>query len=88
VQQVEIDHRFPVPLGGGHKGTSLRINARGKAMMVYDERVKKFVRKPYPSKPIGNGRNAGTTRSMKQGTDIQAVFKAKIGVNRMFHKWS
>lgn len=56
-------------------------------MMVYDERVKKFVRKPYPSKPIGNGKNAGTTRSMKQGTDIQAVFKGKLAGNA-FHRWS
>lgn len=56
-------------------------------MMVYDERVKKFVRKPYPSKPIGNGKNAGTTRSMKQGTDIQTVFKSKMAGNA-FHHWT
>lgn len=56
-------------------------------MMVYDERVKKFVRKPYPSKPIGNGKNAGTTRSMKSGTDIQTVFKSKMA-GKAFHKWA
>lgn len=55
-------------------------------MMVYDERVKKYVRK-YPGKPIGTGRNAGTTRSMKQGTDIQALFKGKM-YRSAFHKWA
>jgi hypothetical protein len=55
--------------------------------MVYDERAKKYVRRN-PGKPIGTGKQAGCTRSMKQGTDIQHTFKAKIGVSSIFHKWA
>ncbi len=55
-------------------------------MFVYDERVKKYVRR-YSGKPIGNGRNAGTTRSHAKGTDIQRKFNAKIGVSSIYHKW-
>lgn len=56
-------------------------------MMVYDERAKKYVRK-YPGKPIGTGKQTGSPRSMQRGTDIQHAFKAKIGVNSIYHRWS
>lgn len=57
-------------------------------MFAFDKRVGKFVRVPAKVKPIGNGKNAGCTRSMVQGTDIQRVFNAKIGVSRVFHHWA
>lgn len=57
-------------------------------MIVYNERLKKYVRVPYPSKPIGNGKNAGTTRSMIKAQDIQHTFKSKIGVSSIYHRWS
>lgn len=56
-------------------------------MMVYDERAKKYVRRN-PGKPIGTGKQSGCTRSMKQGTDIQHAFKAKVGVSSIYHKWA
>lgn len=57
-------------------------------MFKYDSRVNKYVRVPAKARPIGNGKNAGCTRSMIQGTDIQRAFKAKIGVSRVFHHWA
>lgn len=56
-------------------------------MMVYDERVKKFVRKPYPSKPIGEGKNAGLPRSFAKATNYRKTFSERT-THIGFHKWS
>lgn len=57
-------------------------------MFIFDKRVNKYVRMPAPAKPIGSGKFAGTTRSHAKGTDIQHKFKARIGVNNIYHKWA
>lgn len=62
---------------GMNKGKPMTVNAGGDIRSVTHK----------VAKPIGTGRNAGTTRSMKQGTDIQTVFKSKMAGNA-FHHWT
>lgn len=56
-------------------------------MFVYDERVKKYVRKPAKVKPIGSGRNAGCPRSMQGARDHQHQFKIST-YGKIFHRWT
>lgn len=73
-------------VGETHTVTITHGLNRGKRMMVNaGGNIQSVTRKV--AKPIGTGRNAGTTRSMKQGTDIQSVFKGKLAGNA-FHRWS